>query len=373
MDFPDVIFSVFSDFTNPKKRVFVGYLALSMVIAFLWLVLARREKLSKSWARILDKRVFFSSSAVADYKIFVINRLFSLFISPLLFTQLLIATSLFFILHEQSLVPQGHFAETSKAVVIALFSIAMFVMDDFTKYLAHRWMHRFPILWAIHKVHHSAETLTPVTVYRVHPLEGLLYAMRGTVAQGSVMALFIFLFGNKVDLYTVVGVNVLVFIFHVTGSNLRHSHINISYWPWLEHLFISPAQHQLHHSVAEEHFDKNFGAALAIWDWLFGSLHISDSEQDLTFGLDASERSSGDKLLVLYWQPVKDIGRILTRPWRRLGKRFSEKWFSGEPESSRIGFGTRLHRHYGGAINDDIAPASGPMRSKTPHDPISFD
>ncbi len=97
---------------------------------------------------------------------------------------------------------------------------------------------------------HSATTLTPVTVYRVHPLEGVLYALRCTFAQGPVIPVFYFFFGSAVSLYTVVGVNILVFAFHVTGSNLRHSHISIRYWPWLEHVLISPAQHQAHHSTA---------------------------------------------------------------------------------------------------------------------------
>ncbi|MCV6547215.1 MAG: sterol desaturase family protein [Cohaesibacter sp.] len=313
----DILWSVFSDFANPKKRVFAGYLLLSLIIAFGWLLFVRREKLSKAVAKILDKKVFFSSSAIADYKIFVINRLFSLFISPLLITHLAIATAIFYALHEQSFIPQGYFDDANKGLVIALFSLAMFLMDDFTKYLVHRWMHRWPLLWAIHKVHHSAETLTPVTVYRVHPLEGVLYGLRGTFSHGVVLSVFFFLFGNLVDIYTVVGINVLVFLFHVTGSNLRHSHINISYWPWLEHILISPAQHQIHHSVAEQHFDKNFGAALAIWDWLFGSLHVSESGQEIEFGLDASQRSSGDNLFVLYWGPLADMGRVLRRRYRK--------------------------------------------------------
>lgn len=326
MEFPEIIWSVFSDFTNPKKRVFAGYLLLSLGIAFVWMLVIRREKLSQSIAKILDKRVFFSSSAIADYKIFVINRMISLFISPLLITHLAIATAIFYLLHEQSFIPQGYFRDTNKGIVIALFSLCMFLMDDFTKYLVHRWMHRWPLLWAIHKVHHSAETLTPVTVYRVHPLEGILYGLRGTFSQGVVISIFFFLFGNNVDLYTVVGVNILVFLFHVTGSNLRHSHINISYWPWLEHILISPAQHQIHHSVAEEHFDKNFGAALAIWDWLFGSLHMSHPDQDIHFGLDASQRSSGDKLSILYLGPIADMGRVIRRRYRKyMGKLTASK------------------------------------------------
>lgn len=317
MEFQELFTSIFSDFADPRKRVFGGYLLLSLLIAFLWMLFIKREKISKASAKILDKKIFFSASAIADYKIFVINRLFSLFISPLLITQLAIATSIFYALHHQDLIPPGYLGDTNKAFVIGLFSLTMFMVDDLTKYLVHRWMHIYPLLWAIHKVHHSAETLTPVTVYRVHPLEGILYGLRGTFAHGIVLSVFYFLFGNIVDLYTVVGVNILVFVFHITGSNLRHSHINISYWPWLEHIFISPAQHQIHHSLAEEHFDKNFGAALAIWDWLFGSLHVSEPDRELAFGLDASQRSSGDKLTVLYWGPIVDMGRVIRRRYRK--------------------------------------------------------
>jgi len=104
------------------------------------------------------------------------------------------------------------------------------------------------------------------------------------------------------------GVNLLVFLFHVTGSNLRHSHVDIRYPRWLEHLLISPAQHQIHHSIAEEHYDKNFGAALAVWDWLFGSLHVSEGQHDLEFGLRDAETHSATDLRVIYLRPLREIG-----------------------------------------------------------------
>lgn len=326
MDLLEHIASAFLDFTNPKKRVFVGYLGLSLLIALLWLVVFRKSSFGDALRRIFDRRIFFSSSSLADYKIFLINRVFTFFISPLLLTQVAIATALYMMLIRVEVIPWGAFENTSKTVVVVLFSLAMFVTDDFTKYLLHRWMHRFPVLWAIHKVHHSATTLTPVTVYRVHPLEGLLYATRSTLAQGPVIGLFYYLFGENVDLVTIVGVNALVFFFHISGSNLRHSHINISYWPWIERVFISPAQHQLHHSVAQEHYDKNFGAALAIWDWIFGSLHLSEDEDtELTFGLDASEASSAADLKTLYVGPVAEIWTCVTYPVRAIILRFKSQ------------------------------------------------
>ncbi|MEM8978248.1 MAG: sterol desaturase family protein [Pseudomonadota bacterium] len=319
MDLLDQIFSLFSDFINPKKRVFVGYLFLSFLLGFAWLVFFRGSNLRSAVQRLFDRKIWFSDSAQADYKIFLINRIFTGFISPLLLTQVAIATAIYMALVRSDLDLWGVYEGAPATLVIALFSTAMFVADDFTKYLMHRWMHKWPALWAIHKVHHSAETMTPMTVYRVHPLEGVLYATRSVMAQGPTISIFYYFFGEGVNLYTVLGVNVLVFIFHVTGSNLRHSHVDIRYPKWMEHLLISPAQHQLHHSIAEAHYDKNYGAALAIWDWLFGSLHLSEGQHDMEFGLRASEAHSATSLRVMYLRPFAEIYRAGQNTAKRVG------------------------------------------------------
>ncbi|MEP5762297.1 MAG: sterol desaturase family protein [Litoreibacter sp.] len=316
MDLLDQIFGLFSDFANPKKRIFVGYIGVSILIAFAWLILLRKTSASQALKRIFDPKILFSGSAFADYKIFVINRIFTGFISPLLLTQVAIATGVYMALVRSDIIPWGGMAHVSTPIVIGLFSITMFAVDDLTKYLLHRWMHKWPILWPIHKVHHSAETMSPITVYRVHPLEGVLYATRSVMAQGPIISLFYYLFGDKVDLYTVVGVNVIVFIFHVTGSNLRHSHIDIRYPKWIEHIFISPAQHQIHHSIAEKHYDKNFGATLAVWDWCFGSLHVSQGEQDFKFGLTANEGQYATNLKTIYFAPIEEIAVLLVGYFR---------------------------------------------------------
>ncbi|PID43016.1 MAG: sterol desaturase [Proteobacteria bacterium] len=312
MDFFDQILSLFADFLNPKKRVFYGYLFLALIIALVWLVAIRKNSIKAALGKVFDRKVFFSPSALADYKIYLINRVFTLFVSPLLISQLAIATSLYYLLHDIPFLQRNALADTPTGIIVALFTLTIFTVDDFTKFLLHRWMHRWPILWAIHKVHHSAETMTPITVYRIHPLEGILYGLRGAVAQGTTMAVFFFLFGNAVDIYTVVGVNILSFLFHVTGSNLRHSHIQISYWAWLEHLVISPSQHQIHHSVASRHHDKNFGVALAIWDWLFGSLYLSEPDRELTFGLGTNELHAS-RLSDIYFHPFRDMYRVVRR------------------------------------------------------------
>tara|TARA_A100000164_G_C21838911_1_gene739122 strand:- start:628 stop:1236 length:609 start_codon:yes stop_codon:yes gene_type:complete len=185
-------------------------------------------------------------------------------------------------------------------------------------------MHKWPILWSLHKVHHSATTLTPLTIYRTHPLEGVLFILRGSFAQGVSISLFVFLFGNSVDIYTILGVNIIVFMFNALGANLRHSHIGIQYWKWLEYILISPAQHQLHHSVAEKHYDKNFGATLAVWDWLFGSLSHSENIDNLKLGILSENYANPHKITVLYLQPLIEINSIIVKKLKQLVYFFSK-------------------------------------------------
>lgn len=149
MELPDYITTLYADFIDPKKRVFIGYLLLSLLIAFAWMIALRRTPLRESLAKIFDRKVFFSPSAKADYKIFIINRLFSFFISPLLLTQLAIATSIYYLLHRQGFVHSGQFSDVSKPLIVGLYSVTLFLVEDLTKYLVHRWMHRWPLLWAI--------------------------------------------------------------------------------------------------------------------------------------------------------------------------------------------------------------------------------
>jgi sterol desaturase/sphingolipid hydroxylase (fatty acid hydroxylase superfamily) len=59
----------------------------------------------------------------------------------------------------------------------------------------------------------------------------------------------------------------------------------ISFRGVLGRIFISPAHHQVHHSGNPEHFNKNFGSCLAVWDWMFGTLYVPQKQRErLTFG-----------------------------------------------------------------------------------------
>ena len=316
----DVVTDIFGHFIDPRKRVFVGYLLVSVLIAIVWLIFIRGKSLNNSIKFLFNKKIWLARSSRADFFIFLINRGISIVITPVLITQMVIATAIFYWLHGIDWLQSGSLQHLPDYLIIFLFTIFIFILDDFSKYWVHRWMHKWPILWALHKVHHSAEVLTPLTVYRTHPLEGIVFTIRGTFTQGVSISSFIFFFGNSVDLLTVLGANLFLFLFNTAGSNLRHSHIGIRYWSWLEYIFISPAQHQLHHSIDIAHHDKNFGAALAIWDYAFGSLHHSEEIESLHLGIETDEKNF-NKLSTLYLSPVLEIIQILGH---RTGNIFSK-------------------------------------------------
>lgn len=180
------------------------------------------------------------------------------------------------------------------------YSLTLFVVWDFSRFITHWLLHRVPALWALHQVHHSAERLTPLTFYRVHPLESVAYWARGAFSTGAVAGLFYALFGNSIGPLTLLGAPVIGLALNMAYGNLRHSPIWVPFPPWLERWFISPAQHQIHHGVGTDHL--NIGTWLAVWDRLFGTLALSEEPPE-AFGL--AERNHEDDLLSAWFDPLR--------------------------------------------------------------------
>ena len=311
----DYLGGLVDGFVDPKKRVFVGYLVAALAIACAVTLGAAgwnlRAGATAGRRLIFSRAIWWSESARADYKMLAVNQALMMVIAPRLVTRMAIATALFSGLHtliggrpDAALVLPGW-------LVVASFTVCHFLCDDLSKYLVHRALHRWPLLWAFHKVHHSATTLTPLTVYRTHPLEAVIFGLRGTAVQAIVVAVFIFFFGSAVDLFTVLGASVFLFAFNAAGSNLRHSHVRISYGRGLERILMSPAQHQIHHSVDVRHHDKNFGTVLSLWDWLGGTLFLAEKGETLRYGLIAGPPREMNGLAALYLNPVLEAGRVL--------------------------------------------------------------
>lgn len=307
----EYITEVTAPFLNPQKRVFVGYLALAVLIAVGVQVLVQGGGLGSTLSRLFSKRIWFSPSGLADIKILLINNALMMGIAPRLISKLAVATLLFNQLH---IWLDGRIIlgpDLPDWAVAGLFTVTVFLLDDLTKYLVHRALHEFPALWAFHRVHHTATTMTPLTVYRTHPVEAVIFSLRGIFVQAACIGGFFYFFGARVELVTVLGANLFLFVFNAAGSNLRHSHVWISYGPIIERILISPAQHQQHHGRDEHHHNRNYGAVLALWDWIGGSLLLAPKKSTIRFGVKGCNVSE-NTLFEVYVAPFLSAARSIT-------------------------------------------------------------
>lgn len=248
----------------PEERLFWPYLVAALALALLGAALGRVDLRRDLFTRAL----WWHPSARADYGFFVVRALLSaLVVAPLLVSSTVVAVKVVLLLGTLATPPEW---TLSGPVTTALYTALLFVAADASRYALHRAMHRWPLLWRFHQVHHSAEVMTPLTLYRTHPVEGLLGALRGVLVTGVVGGLFAWLTRGQAAPAEVVGVNAIAFALNLAGSNLRHSHVWLSFGP-LERLVLSPAQHQLHHDVETSGDQVNYGSFLSAWDLLGGS------------------------------------------------------------------------------------------------------
>ena len=112
---------------------------------------------------------------------------------------------------------------------IIFYTITLTLVNDFLSYLIHFALHKIPILWEFHKVHHSATTMNPMTQYRIHPVELILNNARGIIGFGVVTGIFDYYSNHELDTVVFIGANIFTFLFMFFGANLRHSHVKLKY------------------------------------------------------------------------------------------------------------------------------------------------
>ncbi len=163
--------------------------------------------------------------------------------------------------------------------------LLVFLAVEFGYWFSHMLMHRIPALWEFHKVHHSAEVLTPVTEWRQHPVELAMFPVLIGIVSSLVQGPMIWAFGASAQVVDPVKANLISMAFWYTTVHLRHTELPIYVGNFVAKLIQTPAHHQVHHSIDPKHFDKNMGYCLSIFDWLFGTLYIPSRDEKLTYGL----------------------------------------------------------------------------------------
>jgi sterol desaturase/sphingolipid hydroxylase (fatty acid hydroxylase superfamily) len=287
---------------DPGSRFFHVNIIFTLLFILFWVFVIQQRRGFKNIQHdflraVFRKRYWWNRSTKLDYKIYFLNSVFKILLF-IPFLDISFRISRLTVKGLLSLNSDDMLALPSSSFYLLLFTIFAFVLDDFFRFAHHLMMHKIPWLWELHKTHHSARILTPITLYRTHPLESAMATIRNSLSTGIAIGAFIFVFNSKYTLFTVLGINLFGFVFNLLGSNLRHSHIPISFG-FLEYFFISPKQHQVHHSKKPEHYDKNFGVSLSVWDALVGARVLSKNVHGpLKFGVTGEHRQTLRKVLL---------------------------------------------------------------------------
>ncbi len=155
-----------------------------------------------------------------------------------------------------------------------LIIIESIVLMDFIMYLWHVLLHRLPVLWRFHRVHHTDLDVDVSSTLRYHVGEVIL---AGVVKIGAVYFLGL----------DVMGYFIFECVF-LLADLFRHSRLGMpEFFDYIfSFLFVPPSLHRVHHSVSLKERHTNFGTIFSIWDRFSGTLLTGVNQKQIWTGVD---------------------------------------------------------------------------------------
>jgi sterol desaturase/sphingolipid hydroxylase (fatty acid hydroxylase superfamily) len=164
------------------------------------------------------------------------------------------------------------------------------VVFDFVSFLIHVGLHRFEVLWRIHKVHHSSLRLDGFATTRTHMFENLV---RFVPAQAV-----LFVLGMPAG---VVAPTVAIAAAYGVSN---HSNLATKFRA-VEAVFVTPRLHRRHHVPATT--QNNYGVIFTIWDRIFGTLIRLDTAPEERFGVPGEVDSYPQHFVPAFRRPAIEI------------------------------------------------------------------
>ena len=194
--------------------------------------------------------------------------------------------------------------------------VTSMLLLDLAIYLQHVMLHAVPLLWRLHRMHHTDLEFDLTTGARFHPLEIVLSLV---IKFGVIVAL-----GAP-------AIAVLAFeiVLNVT-SMFNHGNVGLPRRldRMVRWLLVTPDMHRVHHSWHPDETNSNFGFNLSCWDRLFGTYRAQprDGHLGMTIGINQFRDPRELRLDRMLWQPLR--GPVNSYP---INARREESGRSGEP------------------------------------------
>lgn len=177
-------------------------------------------------------------------------------------------------------------------------AILAIILLDMLIYWQHVLMHKVPVLWRLHKVHHADRDLDVTSGIRFHPIEiilSMLFKVFWVIAIGAPL------------------VSVIIFeILLNAGAIFNHANykLPLKLDRFIRPLIVTPDFHRVHHSIIRDETDSNYGFFLSVWDRMFGSYtpEPSKGHRAMIIGLKEHQDRAPAKILWCLIAPFRSTG-----------------------------------------------------------------
>ena len=167
---------------------------------------------------------------------------------------------------------------------------------DLLVYFLHRAFHAQPVLWRLHRVHHSDRDLDVSSASRFHI---------GEVVVSGVSKF------SAVQLLGVSPTGLVAFeVVMLLAAQFEHSNVRL---PPVVHralwrALVPPAMHRIHHHPLRATTDSNYGTLVSVWDRIFSTLR-TEAPSDREFGVPDLPEAESLGLVALLLLPIRTSGR----------------------------------------------------------------
>lgn len=178
--------------------------------------------------------------------------------------------------------------------------MASVILLDLAIYLQHVLFHAVPVLWRLHRMHHTDLDFDVTTGVRFHPIEILLSM------------------GIKLGVVAALGIPVVaVMIFEVLlNATSMFNHGNVRLPERLDRVLrwivVTPEMHRVHHSAVARETNSNFGFNLPWWDRLLATYRAQPAagHEGMTIGIEQFRDPAEHRLDRMLLQPFRDDDRF---------------------------------------------------------------
>lgn len=190
-------------------------------------------------------------------------------------------------------------------------AVVSFLLLDYSIYIWHILLHKLPILWRFHLVHHTDLDLDVTTAFRFHFGE-----MIGSIFYRGAAILVIGASPLMVLIYEIV---------FEAATQFHHSNMKLPYRfeKILNYIIVTPRMHGIHHSMIKKETDSNYSVIFSFWDRIHKTVRLNVHQNEIVTGVPSYADERELTIGKLWTLPFKSI-----RQWkdseRQTDKKFNQ-------------------------------------------------